>query len=105
MRAPIASLEAIAVNRDGTRFPLKVKIGTPYRSKREPDTWRCSVSVDPLHKSLRDIAGGDAFQALCLASRMAVDLLRTFVESGGRLTYDGENDLPLDAYIPLPFKR
>lgn len=100
MDAPIASLEAIAIDREGTRFPIKVQIGKPYLSKRHPDTWHCPVSIEPLHKSLRDIAGGDAFQALCLASRMAIDLLQSFVASGGRITYDGENDVPLDAYIP-----
>ena len=104
MNAPIATLEAIAIDREGTRFPVKVEIGTPYLSKREPDTWRCAVSIEPLHKSLRDIAGGDAFQVLCLASRMAVDLLQSFVANGGRLTYDGDNDVPLDAYIPLQSK-
>jgi hypothetical protein len=105
VNAPIASLEAITVDRDGTRFPIKVEIGTPYLSKREPDTWRCSVSIEPLHKSLHDIAGGDAFQALCLASRMAIDLLRSFVDNGGRLTYNGDNDVPLDAYILRPSKQ
>jgi hypothetical protein len=46
--------------------------------------------TDPLHAHVRDIVGGDSFQALCLASRLALDLLRSFVQAGGQLTIDGE---------------
>jgi hypothetical protein len=99
--APIASFEAIGIDSERGRFPVKVTIGAPYLSRLEPDTWRCAVSIDPLYPHLRDIAGGDAFQSLCLASRLAVDLLQSYIEKGGRLTYDGENDVSLDAYIPL----
>ena len=99
MDAPVASFEAIAIDSERGRFPVKVSIGTPYLSNREPDTWRCPVAVDPLYPHLRDIAGGDAFQALCLASRLAIDLLQSYVANGGRLTYDGENDVALDAYF------
>lgn len=105
MNAPIASLQAIAIDRAGSRFPVKVEIGTPYQAKGTPGTWHCPVAIEPLHPTLRDVAGGDAFQALCLASRLAIDLLRSFVDSGGRLTFDGSNEVPLDAYIPLPFRE
>ena len=95
-----ATFSGIAIDTSGTRFPLKVATGIPYLSGSEPDTWRCPVSVDPLHTQLRDIAAGDAFQALCLASRTALDLLRSFIERGGRVTFDGASDVPLDSRIP-----
>jgi hypothetical protein len=101
VNAPVATFAGIGIDPDGVRFPFTVSIGRPYLSGREPDTWACPVSIDPLHTHLRDIAGGDSFQALCLASRMALDLLQSFVQRGGRLTYDGENDVSLEAYIPL----
>ena len=101
VNASTASFEAVGIDSERGRFPVKVTIGVPYLSKREPDTWRCPVAVDPLSPNLRDIAGSDAFQSLCLAACLAVDLLQSFVEKGGRVTYDGENDVPLDAYIPL----
>ncbi len=101
MNASIAALSGVAIDRDGVRFPFKVTIGTPYLSGRDPENWACPVSIDPLHTHLRDIVGGDSFQALCLASRLALDLLRSFVEGGGRLTFDGETDVPLDSYIPF----
>ena len=99
MDAPIATFEGIAIDQGGTRFPFKVSIGTPYLRDHEPHTWACPVSVEPLDTHIRDIFGGDSFQALCLASRIALELLRSFIERGGRLTYDGDEDLSLDAYL------
>jgi len=99
-----AEFEGIAIDQSGERFPFRVRVGPPYQSNSEPDTWRCPVAIYPLHAHLRDIAGRDSFQAVCLASRTALDLLRLFVERGGRLTYDGANDVPLDAYIPVATK-
>lgn len=98
MDAPVAILKCIAAEVDGRRFPLTVSIGKPYQSDTEPETWSCPVIIDPLHTHLRHIVGGDAFQSLCLASRMALDLLASFVERGGRLIDEDGNDVPLDAY-------
>jgi hypothetical protein len=99
MNVPVATLDVIGIDRERGRFGIQVVIGTPYLSDLEP------VSLDPLHPQLPDIAGENAFQSLCLASRLVVELLHSFVEKGGRLTYDGENEVPLDAYIRLPSKR
>jgi hypothetical protein len=99
LNVPIATLEAIAIDTQGARFPLKVSIGTPYQSGNDPATWFCPVAIDPLHRDLRDIAGTDALQALCLGIRLVIDLLRSFVARGGHLTYDCENELPLDSYL------
>ncbi len=101
MDAPIASLECFAVEKDGRRFPLKVVIGRPYKSGTDPETWSCPVTVDPLYTHLRDIAGGDSFQALCLASRTALELLDGFLQRGGRLLHDDGHDVPLHAYALL----
>ena len=96
----LATFECIAVEKDGRRFPLKVSIGRPYQSGKDPETWACPVRIDPLHTHLRDIAGSDSFQALCLASRMAVDLLDGFVEKGGKLVDEDGGSVSLDSYIP-----
>ena len=100
MKTLPATFEGIAIEADGTQFAFRVSVGPLYQQGGEPDTWRCPASVEPWHPQPRHVAGGDAFQALCLASRLALDLLRQFIEGGGRLTYDGANDVPLDAYIP-----
>lgn len=102
MDEPVADLKCIAVESDGRRFALTVSIGRPYQSGTEPETWSCPVVIDPLHTHLRHIAGGDALQSLCLACRMAFDLLLNFVERGGRLVDEDGNDVPLDAYGFLP---
>ena len=99
MNASVASVELIAIDVLGKRFPLRVSIGTPYLSKDDVATWFCPVSINPLYEHLPDIAGVDALQALCLAIHLAFDLLRSFVAKGGRLTYDGEHDLLLDSYF------
>jgi hypothetical protein len=97
----LATLECIAVEKDGRRFPLKVSIGRPYQSGTDPEIWACPVRIDPLHTHVRDIAGGDSFQALCLASRMAIELLRGFVQRGGKLVHDDDEEVALDSYLPL----
>jgi hypothetical protein len=101
MEHVIASVELVGQHPDGRRFPVRVAIGTPYRSGTDPETWACPVCIDPLYTHLRDIAGADSFQALCLASRTAIALLHGFVEAGGRLMHDDGADFPLDSYVPL----
>jgi hypothetical protein len=100
MNCLTATLEGVAIAPDGTRFPFRVSVGPPYQSAGERGTWRCAVSVHPWDPRLPDLAGSDSLQALCLASRTALDRLRQFTDGGGRVTYDGESDVPLDAYIP-----
>jgi hypothetical protein len=55
-----------------------------------------------LHERLRDQHGGESFQAMFLAMRLALTLLRGFVETGGTLLMAGEDragaDFPFDAY-------
>lgn len=100
MENVIASATLFGQSKDGDRFPIKIEIGAPYQSGDDPETWRCPVHIDPLYSHLRDIAGADGFQALCLASRLAVSLLRGYVEDGGRLLYEDGTDFSLDAYVP-----
>ena len=59
--------------RDGNRLGVTIEIGSPYQCG--PEEWACSVALNGLHDKLRDIRGGDALQALCLALRLAFSLL------------------------------
>jgi hypothetical protein len=63
------------------------------------------VVIDPLYTHIRHIVGGDALQSLCLACRMALDLLDGFVQRGGQLLNDDGTDVPLSAYGFLPKSR
>lgn len=100
MNNVIAVANLFGQDKDGCRFPIKVEIGAPYQSGDDPETWLCPVRIDPLYSHLRDIAGADGFQALCLASRLAVSLLRGYIEDGGRLLHDDGTDFSLDSYVP-----
>lgn len=95
----IASAELFAERPGEPRFPLRIEIGPPYRDVIARDLWRCPVRIAPLHPRLPDIAGADAFQALCLATRLVVTLLGEFKKSGARLLNDDGSDFPLEAYM------
>ena len=97
MDTPIASVEINAIARDGERFVVSLKIGMPYR--RDEDIWSCPISLAPLYARLADQSGADAFQALCLASRLAVTLLEHFRDEGGQLIYPDGTQFALDAYL------
>jgi|1185.fasta_scaffold335008_2 hypothetical protein len=100
----LATFECTAIEKDGRRFPLKVSIGRPYQRGSDPEMWACPVHIDPLYTHLADIAGADSFQALCLASRMALELLDGFIKRGGQLVHQGGEPVSLDSYIPIPTK-
>ena len=93
----IASLSLDAVSAQGEQFTITVEIGAPYLSERW-DAWACPVSIQPLYERLADQVGGDSFQALCLAIRLARSLLVDFVDKGGALLIGGE-PFPLEAYF------
>jgi hypothetical protein len=102
MQPPIARLQLLAVRASGDRFPLTIEIGTPYE---DPDhgAWRCPVSLAELYRRLPDLAGGDSFQALCVAIKFVGRTLSHFIEDGGKLFFLGgegsEHEFPLDAYF------
>jgi hypothetical protein len=98
----IALLEAVAIAADGNSFPLKVLVGRPHVMRRVPgqigDMWVCPISIEPLYPDIGPFGGVDSFQALCNGISAAVQLLRNFVKTGGRLTNAEGKDIPLSAY-------
>ena len=99
MDAPVASVDVDidAIGRNGETFVVSLRIGVPYR--KDEDVWSCPVSLTPLYSGLRDQSGADAFQALCLASRLAVTLLTHFRDDGGQLVNRDGTPFALDAYL------
>ena len=83
--------------RNGSRFEIVLAIGKPYRCS--PEEWACPVELRGLHDSLRDIHGGDALQALCLALRLAFRLLAAFRDEGGKILHRDGDDVPLETYL------
>ncbi|WP_353099109.1 hypothetical protein [Stenotrophomonas lactitubi] len=98
MNAVIAN-EVMWAQRPGEEaFEIHIEIGTPYHVGDDPHEWACPVAVRPLCKSLQDAHGGSSFQALCLASSLALDLLHGFKQKGGTLFYSAGEDVPLESF-------
>ena len=80
-----------------------MEIGLPYPLGE--NEWACPVAVRPLYERLRDQHGGDSFQAMFLAMRLALTLLKDFTDKGGLLLMNGEETeamgggaFPFEAY-------
>jgi hypothetical protein len=96
MMAPaVASVSIDAISPKGEAFVIEMAVGAPYRC--ETGEWACPIALGGLYDRLADIHGEDSFQALCLAIRLAQDLLWDFREKGGKLL-SGTEDFPLEAY-------
>lgn len=91
----ILSLDLEAILSDGTSIAFKLEVQNPFLEREMQ--WRCIVLMGDFQRPLR-IAGGDPFQALCLAIDYARWTLLDFEESGGKLLCEGEK-FPLDAYF------
>jgi hypothetical protein len=81
---------------DGTRRPGRIAVGRPYVVDKKQSS--CPIVLDGLHPG-HPIHGGDPMQALLLALRFAGNLLHTFLEQGGRVVDEDDDDVPLDAYF------
>jgi hypothetical protein len=100
----VASISIDAISPEGEAFVIELEIGTPYECG--PEEWACPVALHGLYDRLPDVHGGDSYQALCLAIRLAQDLLQDVLDKGGRLLM-GDGDFPLEAYAfqPWPSQR
>lgn len=96
MSSVVASEKLWAQRPDEDPFEIEIRIGLPY--KVGPDEWACPVALEPLYPKLRDAHAGSSFQALCLASALALNLLDGFKAKGGRLFYASGDGFPLEAY-------
>jgi hypothetical protein len=101
LTSTVASLSLQGKSEGEGNFPINVEIGRPYQIGE--DEWACPVSVRPLYDHLHDQHGGDSFQALFLAMRLALSLLKNFTEKGGSLLMDGE-ETAFEADGGFPFE-
>jgi hypothetical protein len=67
--------------------PVTVRVGKPYRTSAKG--WACPVAMQGLLKSMADVEGQDALQALCLALSVVRQVLEHFVNDGGRVLLPG----------------
>jgi hypothetical protein len=98
MNSVIATESIIAARANEKPFQLRIEIGTPHKIDDEPEEWACSVALSPLYQNLHAAHGGSSFQSVCLAASLVLDLLHSFKEKGGSLTYSTGESFPLAAY-------
>ena len=96
----VAGEDLVAVRATGERVSIQIRLGRPYQ--KSPESWACPVQVEPLYPRLPDVVGSSSLQALSLAQRLALYLLRGFIEDGGKLLYVGGDEFPIDAYSLEP---
>jgi len=97
MSDTISQLDLIATQASGESGPIRIWIGIPVQ---EPTgEWSCAAGLEDLYPDLSAMRGEDALQAICLAIGLVATLLREHVAVGGRLTYPGGEDFPLEAYF------
>jgi len=94
----VAEYALIGQRSDETEFQIQIVIRKPAPSVRMSPAWECSVSVAPVWEEPFVIYGETSFQALCLASRHAVQLLDTFAEQGGVLKYPDGTRFEADVF-------
>jgi hypothetical protein len=93
----IAAADFVAVHADGTRTPLRVRVGAPRSAGAEE--WKCALALEGLYDRLPAVSGGDSLQALGLAWQLAGRLLTSFEAQGGRLEFENGETVPLSVYF------
>ena len=92
MREAIAEQQVIFEHRDGTRRAGLIRIEKPYVV--DDSECRCAVIIDGLHERMPDVSGNSTLEALLFAVSLCASLLKSFVESGGRiLRFEEDGDL------------
>jgi hypothetical protein len=95
----IAELPVVWVYPRGGRVPGRVAIGGP-----EPrgQSMACTVAMEGLHPA-RAISGGSALQALMFAVHYMEAMVRNFIEGGGRVLNEDEEDIGVLLVDPTSF--
>jgi hypothetical protein len=97
MSQPIATLDLIGMTADAPAFSVRVNIFAPVLHET-PSTYVCTVEVQPIYASPFNIYGEGSLQALSLGAKLALQILVTFVEQGGNITYLGGGEFAPEVY-------
>jgi hypothetical protein len=98
METAIATTTVLVQRANETPLEVTIGIGQPRQVGHDPEEWACPVSLRPLYNHLHDAHGNDAFQALCLAASLVLDLLHGVVEKGGSVSFVTGERFPLETY-------
>mgnify|MGYP001220214332 FL=1 len=104
MTAFIAERVCEAEDNAGQKIQISIAIEAPY--KIDEESWGCIVSIEGLklrttQNKPHRIVGSDSWQALTLAITLIEQLLFYFVESGGKLFWDGGSE-PMRIHDVIP---
>ncbi len=100
MREAIAEQRVIFESADGVRKPGLIRIEKPYEV--DETEARCPIVIDGLQERMPDVSGASTLQALALAVWLCTNMLREFVDSGGRiLRSDTDGGAPEDEVLDL----
>jgi hypothetical protein len=102
MENAIAKLDLILEKPSGERFPVSIRIESPYEIKdgKGSDFAKCPVSMKGFHNRISDVAGEDTFQSLTLAISFVQNMLTYFIEKGGKIFFsDGKTKFEFEPYF------
>ena len=78
-----------AIDKNGAPLEIIIGVGIPY-PRDDMDAWECPVKVDGLYKNLSNSTGADSWQSLQLSLNLVTQLLKSFIEGGGKLYIFGD---------------
>lgn len=99
MDQSIAVADFLGEDRTRQRFVIRVSIGKPYEAPGK-HAWVCPMMVVPLLPRLASVEGADPLQALCLAIRTALAIMKDFADAGGSVLHADGTPCPLRTYFP-----
>ena len=96
MKDFIATLEVIAVFKNGREVGLTARIG---RATPQDGAWVCPVELSPVYGEPMSVRGVDSFHATWLACSLVLKLLGHLKAEGAALKAADGSAFPLEAYL------
>ena len=76
----------VAVRPDGQRQSFQIVIYTPLPAReKDPWSWSCAISLEPLYRGEISCRGLSEFHALAVGVARATDYLSHFAATGGKI--------------------
>jgi len=96
VRAIVASIDVVAILRDGKRVKIRASIRPPHEDAGQ---WVSTVLIKPLQEKPLEVRGVDSFHAVWLACSLVLKLLARLRQDGASLENPDGSDFPLEAYL------
>lgn len=93
----VAEKSMVAESADGTRKPIKIAIGRPYRVAEK--TWTCPLRLDGVGR-VSDGLGADSWSALTVAIGVVRQQLDRVAQNARLLCSSDDSEIVLDDLFP-----